>query len=275
MTAPPTTLVSMSEIMRVGPWALRALGYPFGVAERATPLLAWTEAAVGSGLALLRIGETALRASVERPPAVQTRKAAGERVLNASGRSLFELGPPAIDLLTADLRLHGAACLTLRGAIGATLIPSLTNLMARRGHGALVIHATAPGEIAVADAPRMGWHLAVQTTSGPCFLSGDLEDGAFARRHADASILFDSDRLSGLCDAMASAPDGFIGMLGIAAFAPPGLIDAPAAVDRAGRVARAYGEGLSVATEDLEHLYALERITWAPTSERSRKQAGY
>ena len=44
------TLASMSEIVRVGGWALRGAGFPFGVAERGTRLLAFTEAVHGGAV---------------------------------------------------------------------------------------------------------------------------------------------------------------------------------------------------------------------------------
>lgn len=251
MTANATTRVSMSEILRVGPWALRALGYPFGVAERAARLLAWTEAATGEGLALLRDGQA------QRKPSAPLHRDGGTgeaRRIEAAGRSLFEIGPVAIDLITADLRLHGAASLALLDATDLALIPSLTEIAARRRLNLVILR-------------RAGWDAVLATPTGACFVRGGLDD---------LERLPWSTEARGAIDRHArEAHDGAERYLGFVGFSAPPVFDGAEVVDYASRLHRAYREGLDVATADLEHLYALERITWAPTSERSRGQAGY
>jgi hypothetical protein len=241
----------MSEIMRVAPWSLRALGHPFGVAERATRLLAWTQAALGQGLEILRFGEEKLMASNRLPPARRSGDSAQGRLIEAGGRNLFELGPPAVDLATADARIGGSGRVAVTGAIGNILAPSLAELAARRGLNAMVVYRGGENEIHLPGFPRAGWVAAMPGAGGPRFFAGETVGGGW---------------------------DGPAEMISISIGAAAALPDNDAmnrSVDYPGRVARAYREGLEIAAEDLEQLYALEKITWAPTSERSRKQAGY
>ena len=278
------TMISMSEIMRVGPWSLRALGYPFGVAERAARLLTWTEAATSQGLMMLRVGEEQIRASTQRLPQSRSIEAGGCRRIDAAGRCLLEIGPPAIDLVTSDLRNHGAASLVLVDAFGVGLIPALADIAARRKESLVILHRAGRGEI---DLPRQrsrGWTAVIATAGGPCFLSGEMlrRDSAIEDlRKAGVPISgVEESAILHTADAyLDGGPDADAGHIAITALAAP---DAPstiasafAAADYPERVARAYREGVEVATVDLHHLYTLERVTWAPTSERSRKQAGY
>ncbi len=270
------TVISMSEIMRVGPWALRALGYPFGVAERATRLLAWTEAATGGGLALLRVGGGRILASTQAPALRRSVEPGFGRRLDAGGRCLFEIGPPAIDLVCADFRRLGGASLALHDFFGAALVPALAEIAAKRGESIVIVHRAGVGEIEGTGLRRDGW-IAV-TPAGPCFLEGDVERAVDALRGAGVAPTEGEALTIHRHIAAARTEDSAQrGYIGITAVSTPTSVAAitPSAAPYPQRVARAYREGLSVATIDLRHLYSLERETWAPTSERSRKQAGY
>jgi hypothetical protein len=55
----------------------------------------------------------------------------------------------------------------------------------------------------------------------------------------------------------------------------PPLPDGVETMDLPRRVADALIHGVPIDADDLKYLYELELRTWAPTSERSRSQAGY
>ena len=270
MAFPSSQLVSMSEIMRVAPWSLRALGYPFGVAERATRLVTWTEAAVGHALEMLRVGEVKLAASNRAPAAIREGDRVTGRHIDAQGRNLLEIGPPAVDLVTCDARISRVGDVVIQNAIGTLLAPAMAELAARRNLVAVIACRAGAADVGMAGWPTAGWIAAWRTSAGAKFASGDLDS---LRSIADsfggemrtrllkhAAVLMSSDPIVTIAATVASAS---------------GLDRLPGQVDYAARVARAYRSGIEVATDDLAHLYALERITWAPTSERSRKQAGY
>ena len=103
-----TIRMSVSEIRRVGGWALRALGYSFGIAERAAGLIAWSEATGGRALRLLRLADARIAQSAALPAVVRTRLPTGGWTIEAGGKCLLEIGPPAIDLATTEARRHGA-----------------------------------------------------------------------------------------------------------------------------------------------------------------------
>jgi hypothetical protein len=63
--------------------------------------------------------------------------------------------------------------------------------------------------------------------------------------------------------------------LAVIAWRPDAASDGVPGENLAARVAEAWRCGVETADEDLRYLYALEVRTWAPTSERSRAQAGF
>jgi hypothetical protein len=261
-----TVAVAMAEIVREGTWALRALGYRYGTAERAAGMLAWTEAVHGNGLTMLRLGEAAIIAGAARPQPRWSRDAQGGRRAEALGKCLFECGPPALDLATADARLGGRlGRVVLRGAIGTRLSGALGAMAARRGLAAVVVHA--PDAAEIAPVPPAGWICTLPTPDGPAFLAGSL-DQPLPELLPDQLHASTSD----IAEAQAAADEGFFSMTVLAcepSQPPPGTVDWPQ------RLARAYRTGSQADPADLETLYALEMRTWAPTSERSRAQAGF
>ena len=258
--------VAMSEIVREGTWALRALGYPYGTAERAVGLMAWTEAVHGHGLAMLRLGEVAIRVGAAQPQPRWSRDTQGRRRAEAAGKCLFECGPPALDLATADARLGGGVGrVAMRGIIGTRLSGALGAMTARRGLAAVLVHAPGPAEIP--PVPPAGWICALPTAEGPGFLAGRLDhplpDLLPAPLHAAAEDI---------AQAQAAGDEG---SFSIAALPCQPMDLLPGATDWPQRLALAYRTGTEADPADYRTLYALEMRTWAPTSERSRAQAGY
>src|SRR5579864_7919867 len=108
----------MSELMRVGGWALRGLGYKFGAAERGIRFVSWTEAVGGQAIAGLRRAEPMIASSIEGPTTSFCRDASGSWLVAAHNRHLVEVGPPAIDLATADARANAIGHVALGEVFG-------------------------------------------------------------------------------------------------------------------------------------------------------------
>jgi hypothetical protein len=278
--------VAMAEIVREGTWALRALGYPYGTAERAAGLLAWTEAVQGHGLTMLRLGEAAIVAGASRPPPRWSRDAHGRRCADAQGKCLFECGPPALDLATADAKLGdarladpqqaeprladagrpgGLGRAVLRGGIGTRLAGALGAMAARRGLAALLVHA--PGAAEIAPVPSAGWICVLPTPQGPAFFANSLDHPLPA--------LLPAPLLAAAGDLAEAQTAGDEGVFSIAVVPCPSMDPPPGAVDWPQRLAEAYRSGTLADPDDFQNLYTLEMRTWAPTSERSRNQAGF
>ena len=283
MTSVP---VSMSELRREGPWALRALGLSFGLADRATPLLLWTAAVHRDALAWLRAGETRIATSTALPGATRRRDPAGGWSIAAGGKCLIEVGPPAVDLGTADARRSGTGRVVVEGVLGLRFAGALCDLAVRRGLAVVAAYRSGSDEIVPERFAAAGWIAGLPTAGAALFLAGTpdddpdeinawLEHTPMARSaQARAALAVDLARVR------APGPDGYLGL----SLAPPpasatGFSGADAAhlpiTDWPQRERHAYRHGIEVEPADLRHLYALEERTWAPTSDRSRRQAAF
>ncbi len=286
--------VSLAEITRVGPWALRALGYPFGVADRATRLLVWTEAVHGLGLKLLRLGEQQIMQSAALQAPRRTTTAEGQRIIDAAGKCLFEVGPPAVDLATCDCRETGVGHVAVTGAVGICLVGALCDLVMRRNLGVVVTFASGSNEIAPDVLSRSGWLAGFKAGSETYILGGSLNDDvprivSYLTRTPLQMGDLETQRLMAdreLARGGESGDSGYVGFLTlpcdtVSLWSTPIEADIfvggirPPETDYLKRLERAYRHGVIVKRADFESLYALEQRTWAPSSDRSRAQAGF
>lgn len=250
------TVAAMAEVVRVGGWALRALGYPFGVAERGIRLLAWSEAVHGQALRAIRLAEDRIVASAARPAGARVRDGETGWRIDGAGKHLLEIGAPAVDLLTADAARHGRGHVVLTDVAGLVVLAALVDLAARRGLSCVAVYRSGADDVLPDGLARDGWIAAVPGPGGSAdFFVGEGEGGP-----GEGSTL-----RPGHVALSAARPEVGTG----------GMPAGGAAVDYRGRLADGYRLGLPMDAADLEHLYAVERRTWAPTSERSRQQAGY
>jgi hypothetical protein len=285
-----TTVAAMSEITRVAPWSLRALGYSFGVAERAVRFLAWAEAVHGRTLRTLRTHEQDITRSTSLPPAGRSRNGQRAWRIDAGGKYLLEVGPPAIDLLTCDVRTQGAGHIALANARGAGLLAALCDLAARRHIGCIAICQAGESDDLPYDVARLGWIAALPLKGRTLFLRGTAmpDDALILSVVRPWSAPVDGVDEPAIREDVGRVLDGLQGAyIGLSGFQPnPAVIEAQAALsphalaglhalDYADRVVAAYRSGVEMDLVDLAHLYELEKRTWAPTSERSRAQAGY
>lgn len=253
MTEPLT--VAYSELTRVLPWSLRALGYRFGVADRASHLVA-TAASMAPGV-LEDIAVVAQR-PVGTPKRVWQ---AGTLSIDAGGVSWLEVGPAVMDYLGAHAAGETAMSCRISGATEPSLIPAVLLTGAECGLSSIAVRTTNEG---------MRWDvLDIEGAGGwPILISGQGME-------ALGTVL---GKVGGVRDVL---PSGFPDLLGVTLLSRAerfGLQPGAAAkkvVQPEEELARAFARGIPIAPEVLKTLYDLEKITWAPTSERSRAQAGF
>lgn len=289
-----TVAVSLAEITRVGPWAFRALGYPFGVADRATRILVWTEAVHGLGLKLLRLGEQQITQTATFPAPQWTKTTDGGRIIDSAGKCLFEVGPTAVDLATRDCRETGVGHVTVTGAVGICLVGALCDLVIHRNLGVVVTFASGSNEIAPDVFSRSGWLAGFKAGSETYIFGGSLNDDVprilsnLARTPLQMGDA-ETQRLMAdweLARSSGSGGSGYVSFLTLpcdtaSLWRTPTEADVSVCgvllpeTDNLKRLEQAYQHGVIVKRADFENLYALEQRTWAPSSDRSRAQAGF
>lgn len=279
-----TTSAAMAEIVRVGGWALRGLGYPFGVAERAIRILAWAEAVHGGTLRSLHEAQSAIAETTTPAPLARRREGRAAWRIDGRGKHLMEVGPPAIDLLTSDAREHGFSHVTMTQTIGGGLVAALADLAARRGLACIAVFRAAEDDVLPDGVARSGWLAAAPAQGGTLFAVGDLKGAADVILSLVAAAAHDQAPLirQDVANSLEASAESYLGLSAarldaemesrLRAAAASGDLEL---VDYSGRLAEGYRSGVAMEAADLLHLYALERLTWAPTSERSRSQAGY
>lgn len=275
---------SMSEIVRVGGWALRGAGLPFGIAERGTRLLAFTEAVHGGAVRDIYAHEANIAGTSSRKPMAYIQRNDGGRELDGGGRHLLEAGPPLVDLATCDARLQGQGYARISHVAGFLFVTALADLLARRRLTGLCIYRSDEGSRLPASVMRSGWVLFGWHDNHAAFATGKPGE-PLARDMTD--ILADTPFGRAIAADLAGVSSPSAGSLAIATFSAANatgnrllaVLDRPSAAsarrDYEGQVAAAYRDGVPMEPQDLQDLYDLEIRTWAPTSERSRSQAGY
>jgi hypothetical protein len=264
---------AVSEIIRVAWWSLRALGCPVGAIEATARLVAYSEVLTGDTLAALRRNEVALLAAyaADEPRFSMTGEASG--VIDAGGRSMLDVGPRAIDLMTGLAKRRGDAVRVTVARLADTIgLAGAATVAAQRGIGLVLIDA---------DVRRSWGFYAANRHGDITSLSGQLNDGStrdlMSMLREMAGEGFPEANWNDWPHSDSRAPElvafPFTAGDDLAAIASrhAGL----ACKDVSGALRKAYAQGVEIAAEDLRFLYELETRTWAPSSERSRQQAGF
>jgi hypothetical protein len=252
---------AVSEIARVGVWALRGLGMSFGVADRAAPLVAWTEAVEGGALKVLRKNSASLADT--RPGIWRSQLSETAWQFDALGRSLLEIGPVAMDLLTLVARTGQIGRVDIVNVNDLLFLSGVARIAAKRNIGVVAI--STGSQITLCGVPVTTLHV-FPGRQGPCF-----EDGGVPQNSAIATAV------AACREQLTPQADEADSMVSILSYAPSDVASACESsaprFDAEGKYALALSHGVRVQREDLAHWYQLEIRTWAPTSDRSRTQA--
>ncbi|NIF75923.1 hypothetical protein F3J20_00635 [Paraburkholderia sp. Cy-641] len=274
MTQPTYTSAAVSEITRVAWWSLRAFGCPLGAVEAMARVLTCSEVLDGDTLAALRRNEAALLAAFasDEPRFDRTSETSG--VIDAAGRSMLDIGPRAVDLITGlARRRRGAVRITVNHLADEIGLAGTATIAAQRGIGLLLTNGD----------PHGAWRFYTATSGGA--ITSLTSDPGGAAIHDLMVLLHEvGDVPSAAALLAADATGAGTSALELIAFpfvARDDLAELAArrsgmgCKDVSGALRRAYAHGVDVATADLRFLYELETRTWAPSSERSRAQAGF
>jgi hypothetical protein len=250
---------AINEIIRVGVWSLRALDMKFAVADRAAPILAWAEAVEGGAIETL-LTKTSQQLSGVSPAKWRSQITPHHWKFDAAGRSLLELGPIAADLLTLAARRGTVGRVDIVNAIDPVFLSGVIRIGAKRKIGIVAI--SSDDVLTLCGKPVSSIH-SYPGANKPVFVEDSLPrngeiDDAFAEWRQQRA-------------------DTTIGTITLFSYLPRN--DAPVPLrssiqnDAEAKFANALSHGVSVLKSELESLYELEVVTWAPTSDRSRGQA--
>jgi hypothetical protein len=274
MNQPTHTSAAMSEIVRVAWWSLRALGCPVGAIEAMSRVLAYSEALDGKTLAALRRHEAALLVAFAGGPPRFDAMDAETGIVDASGRSMLDIGPRVVDLLGGlAKRRDGAVRVTVKHLADTIGLAGAATVAAQRKLGLVLI----------GDDARRAWQFYSATQDGEITaLAGELNGASVD------DLMANLRDLAGGSFPVTTPPidaiDHDARTLDVIAFPFVATDDFAARASRradihcknVSRVLKdAYAHGIDVAPEDFRFLYELETRTWAPSSERSRMQAGF
>ncbi|HEY1777552.1 MAG TPA: hypothetical protein VGG41_15440 [Solirubrobacteraceae bacterium] len=116
--------VSVPELRRVLPDALRVHGIPLGQADAVAEMVIWTAATSPGAFAFLRRRRTRLLWT-PRPRAVITKRHPGAIQIDARGASLLELGQPIFDAVVAEAVTVGPTEARIHRTYGDLFLPYL------------------------------------------------------------------------------------------------------------------------------------------------------
>lgn len=243
-----TLTVAVGELTRVLPWSLRALGYPFGTADRAARLVA-TAAALDP-----RVLDQIAEAGQRPEKGAQILRGPDGLKVEANGGSLFETGAVVIDYLAAQADAVPVVTAEVTYATHIELLAAVLLTGANYGLTCVVLRPESLGG---------GWLAAVSHSTGPRIHEGADRQALFAGMgHSEfAERIRDANTARGLVFVATEQPTEI-------SFSSPGA-------DVAAALAAANSLGIPVSERTLKLLFELEMKTWAPTSERSRAQAGF
>lgn len=255
-----TVEVAVGEIVRVAAWGLRGLDIKFGVAERAAPIVAWAEAVEGCALEALRTKTSHLSS---RPPANWLSQVSPTFwKVDATGRSLLEIGPVAIDLLTLAARTRRVGRVDFANAVDLRFLSGVARIGARRRLG--IVALSSGRELTLCGKPVKSIH----AFPGP--YRSAFEENNLPQDKEIANAIAEWSRNNGPTERGEAT-------FSLLSYEPLDLetryVRSRSFDDAERKFAFAQSHGIQVRREDLAHLYQLEIRTWAPTSERSRKQA--
>ena len=291
--------VSMGELTRLAPDALRGLQFSSQRANRAAPLLVWGEAVHGASLRFLAARSAEIEEGARSQMQVRERSGGPLAVyeVDAAGKSVLETGPIATDLAHSRMDAGVPGLVLVRGTFGTFLAGELISRCLKRGRAAMVA-CSAPQTASAFDAGGLLLGLPGKDGANATFAGAlDALDQDTTERTLEAAGLpaCERDAAIGALSSFA-IPGAEDGRLAILSWIPPGEPHpseaGPAAgrrsaaaslgpadscwraVDFAERVQAAIRDGLDVdeaAWSDFHQFIGRTRVV---TSERSRAQAG-
>ncbi|MFT7474234.1 MAG: hypothetical protein ACI81L_001159 [Verrucomicrobiales bacterium] len=128
------TVVMLSEweMKTHGQGALRVLGVPFGVSERAMELFVWAHAVQRGAVEYLVASQVDIRATAGAEISVLHEEGSIAQ-LDANGQTIFTVGPAAIDLCCALTDTHASSSVSVTNVSGLQFAAELASRGADKG----------------------------------------------------------------------------------------------------------------------------------------------